>query len=863
MPNPDHHIILPIEGMTCSSCVSRVENALKKVASVEEVAVHLSNQQAFIKAQELIPLQSLIEAVNKAGYRVPQSRLNLHIDAINTPNDVKKIKQTLDQIIGVIDATADLTTHQLHTTYISGLLSPATLLSTLKRIGYTPRSSASLSSPDRDGSDDLSHRHQHSEVKTRADIHHHQDMLNPALEAEGKNRKILFFDVQDWRLGLSLGSAFILIIPMIAEILGLHFHLSLWVQLTLASLVQFFGGYPFYRDSWRALRAGHSTMDTLVTIGTTAAYVLSVVLFFIPSSSMMGSYFESSAVVIALVLLGKRFEQRALLQTNRSVHALMNLWPQRAYQFLNGQLVEISPDDLQPHDKIVVRAFERIPADGTLIAGETTIDESSITGESIPVVKKVGDPVIGGSTNMGELIEVEVSVSKNGGFLSRMIHYVQQAQMEKPPIQRLVDKISAIFVPIVLVIAVLTFLGWYFFGYNADLAIVHAIAVLVIACPCALGLATPTALTAGLGIGAKYGILVKNAHSLEQAKKIKVVIFDKTGTLTEGSPSITQITPNTSTTIPLMMDIVYHIQKRSTHPLAQAVITWVKNNLLPPLSAEDPVVEQKTGKGLLANFGQSQFVLGNEPLLSEYGLDAHSMKAQALVLEQQGHTISWLGQIWPEKKVLGFIAFQDQLRPNASQAIQNLQAQGIVTALISGDNPSLVALTAKQLGISIAKGRVLPEEKAEFLKRMQEQYGAVAMVGDGVNDAPALAKADLSIAISGGSDVAMNTADITLLNRNPVLVGDILQLASLTQRKIWQNLFWAFIYNMIGIVLAASGLLTPIIAGIAMAFSSVSVITNALFLYRWKPASSSFKNLPHPLSPLHQEPKGAHHVQNS
>ena len=853
MPNPTHDIILPIEGMTCGSCVSRVENALKKVASVGDVAVHLSNQQAFIKASKTVALKPLVEAVNKAGYRVPQSHLNWHMANISSARDTQQIEQTLGQIPGVIDATAHLATHQLQITYIPQLVSPTTLAKALEKIGYppqsiTPESPIALGTPDSRGHGSSSPHPQHVE------------MLNNPEELRENRRKLLFWDIPDWRLFLSLGSALVLTIPMMGELWGVHIHLTLWMQLLLASLVQFFGGYPFYRDSWRALRAGHSTMDTLVTIGTTAAYVLSLVLFFTPSLSTMGSYFESSAVVIALVLLGKRFEQRALRQTNRSVHALMNLWPQHAYQFLDGQLVEISPDDLQPQDKIVVRAFERIPADGVLIKGETTIDESSITGESLPVAKKAGDQVIGGSTNMGELIEVEVSASKNSGFLSRMIHYVQQAQMEKPPIQRLVDKISAIFVPIVLVIAFLTFLGWYVFGQDAGLAILHAIAVLVIACPCALGLATPTALTAGLGIGAKYGILVKNAHSLEQAKKIKVVIFDKTGTLTEGLPSITQITPNAGATVPIMMDIVYHIQKSSTHPLAQAVITWVRNNPLSPLSGSDPVVEQKIGKGLFANFGQSQFVLGTEQLLFEYGLDTGSLKAEALALEQQGHTISWLGQLLPQKKIIGFMAFQDQLRPTAAQAIKTLQTQGIITALISGDNPSIVALTAKKLGISIAKGRVLPEEKAAFLQEMRQQYGAVAMVGDGVNDAPALAKADLSIAISGGSDVAMNTADITLLNRNPVLVADILNLALLTQRKIWQNLFWAFIYNMVGIVLAASGLLSPMIAGMAMAFSSVSVITNALFLYRWKPSSSLIQNLSTLLPQIPLEEKGAHHV---
>ena len=821
MNNQVHKLIIPIEGMTCNSCVNRIEQALKQVPFVDAVAVHLSNGSALVKGSEQLTPKPLVDAVVSAGYQVPQTQTNMQFSNTATDAQLEKLLHKLSEMKNIVHVEMQKPERQIRLTHLKNSLAMTSIEQLVREIGLT-----FIVIPD-SPSHSLQQRHHHNNINSEQ----HQHLGELVNHQDTQSRLALLLG--QWRLILSLVSAVILSIPMLGMIIGTHIEINGFVQLSLASFVQVFGGYTFYRDSWRALRHGHSTMDTLVTLGTSAAYLLSIVLFLKSPSANIHLYFETSAIVIALVLLGKRLEQKALRKTNQAVKSLMNLWPQQAYLVQDGQLIATSPDKLQPGDLVRVRPFERIPADGLLKSLEASIDESSITGESNPVIRKSGQQVVGGSTNMGDMIEIQVTHSKNHGFLARMIAYVEQAQMEKPPIQRLVDKISAIFVPLVLGVATVTFAIWYLTGHQFAEASLHAIAVLVIACPCALGLATPTALTAGLGIAARNGILIKNAASLEQAKKIKGIIFDKTGTLTLGKPTLTHIITNEPEQA--MMQKIYAVQRHSTHPLAQAVIDWGQQHLTDTNTIETPNVQVKIGLGLVGDFGSSRFILGTEQLMKEYGVKLDSLSQEALKLEQDGHTVSWFAQIAPISKLYGIMAFIDQLRPNALETVQKLKSKGFKISLLSGDNTSIVQATSQKLGIEHARGRVLPQDKAEILTQLRQQWGAIAMVGDGVNDAPALAKADLSIAMSGASDVAINTADITLLNNNPALVVSVLDLAVLTEKKIWQNLFWAFIYNIIGIILAAIGFLSPTFAGMAMAFSSVSVITNALFLYRWKP----------------------------
>ena len=635
-----------------------------------------------------------------------------------------------------------------------------------------------------------------------------------------------------WPIALAAALSAPLILPMLGVLLGKHWMLNGWLQLALAAPVQFWLGARFYRAGWAALRAGSGNMDLLVAIGTSAAFGLSVYqLLMHGHDPMTPLYFEASAVVITLVLLGKWMEARAKRQTTEAIRALNALRPETARLRLNGQDREVPVAQVVVGDLIVVRPGERIAVDGEIVEGATQVDESLITGESLPVDKHVGDRVTGGAINADGLLVVRTLAVGAESTLARIVRMVESAQAKKAPIQRLVVQVSAVFVPVVIGIAVLTLLGWGLFTGNWQAGLLNAVAVLVIACPCALGLATPTAIMAGTGVAARHGILIKDAEALEVAHKIQIVAFDKTGTLTEGKPELVALEPNGGSRHTLLA-LSAAIQSGSDHPLAKAVTAAaLKDGITPPAATELRAVP---GRGMSALVEGRALRLGSPRFMQELGVAVTVFSARAQALESEGRTVSWLADVTHQPVLLGLLAFGDTLKPSAEAAVSQLHALGLKTALVTGDNHGSAQAVARILGIDLVHAQVLPEDKAALVEQLKARGGTVAMVGDGINDAPALAAADVGIAMSTGTDVAMHAAGITLMRGNPALVADAIDISRRTYAKIRQNLFWAFIYNLVGIPLAAFGLLSPVLAAAAMALSSVSVVLNALLLRRWK-----------------------------
>lgn len=634
-----------------------------------------------------------------------------------------------------------------------------------------------------------------------------------------------------------------LVIAMVAQWLGWEGQISGWLQWLLATPVQFWLGWRFYLAGWHALKVRAGNMDLLVAIGTSAAYGLSVYLLFVPShnGALHHLYFESSTIVITLVLFGKWLESRAKSQTTQAIRALNTLRPEFATVVADGQTQQVSIAMVKVGDVVLVRPGERIAVDGNVQEGDSQVDESLITGESLPVAKKVGDKVTGGAMNGEGALYVKTTAVGAETVLARIVRLVESAQAKKAPIQRLVDKVSAVFVPIVMVIALLTLLVWGLYNGNWESAIINAVTVLVIACPCALGLATPTAIMVGTGVAAQHGILIKDAEALELAHAIKTVAFDKTGTLTEGHPKLiamhsTTKEGDTQNDDQLLM-LAASLQAGSEHPLAKAVTNAANAKGLSLQLAQG--LQALAGKGLVGEVNGQKLYIGSSRLMNELKVNLSKYKEDALLLEQAGHSVSWIAQARPldnfAPKLLGFFAFGDTIKATAQKAIADLSQADIKTVLISGDNQGSAANVASQLGISQYYAQVLPDEKAAIVAELK-QYGLVAMVGDGLNDAPALAVADVGVAMSSGTDVAMHTSGITLMRGDPALIAQAIDISKRTYQKIRQNLFWAFIYNVVGIPLAAMGILSPVLAGAAMALSSVSVISNALLLKFWRPS---------------------------
>ncbi|MCY1171035.1 putative copper-importing P-type ATPase A [compost metagenome] len=623
-----------------------------------------------------------------------------------------------------------------------------------------------------------------------------------------------------------------LVIPMAAMLFGVEWMLPGWVQFALATPVQFWLGARFYRSGWKALKARAGNMDLLVALGTSAGYGLSVYQLMVHGDHGMAHlYFEASAVVITLVLLGKWLETRAKRQTTEAIRALNALRPETARVRRAGHDLELPISQVLRDDIVVIRPGERVPVDGVVVEGASQIDESLITGESLPVAKHEGDKVTGGSVNAEGLLLVKTTAIGAESTLARIVRLVESAQAKKAPIQRLVDRVSEVFVPVVIGIALVTLLGWGLTTGNWQNAILNAVAVLVIACPCALGLATPTAIMAGTGVAARHGILIKDAEALEIAHGVKVVAFDKTGTLTEGKPELVAADAVDGNRLAFLAASA-SIQAGSEHPLARAVMDAAVKEGAQLTSAAK--VRAIAGRGMAAVVAQRDLRLGSTRFMDELGVGLGPLSGRAAELQAQGRTVSWVADITDQPVLLGLLAFGDTVKPTAALAIAKLREQGVRSVLVTGDNRGSAQAVGKQLGIDEIRAEVLPEDKARIVGELKAGGVTVAMVGDGINDAPALAAADVGIAMSTGTDVAMHAAGVTLMRGNPALVADAIDISRRTYAKIRQNLFWAFIYNVVGVPLAAFGLLSPMVAGAAMAFSSVSVVTNALMLRRWK-----------------------------
>jgi Cu+-exporting ATPase len=617
-----------------------------------------------------------------------------------------------------------------------------------------------------------------------------------------------------------------LLAPMMAELAGGHLMPSPWWQLALAAPVQFWLGAPFCRGAWKALRGGTANMDVLVALGTSAAFGLSLYLM---ARGTPHLYFETAAVIIVLVRLGKWLEARAKRRTLKALEALESLRPAEALVRRDGADVTVPAAALRVGDLVVVKPGARIAADGVVTQGRSSVDQSLLTGESRPVEVEADDHVIGGAVNGEGLLLVRVTAVGAESMLSRIVRMVAEAQGAKAPIQRLVDKISAVFVPVVLAVAAVTVAGWLVAGHGWEPAILHAVAVLVIACPCALGLATPTAIMVGTGIGAKHGILIRDAVALETAGATTIVAFDKTGTLTVGKPKLTEIVPAPETARDRALALAAALQQGANHPLAHAVVEAASHLAAPPVSD----LRTLPGRGVAGRADGLSLLLGNARLMRDESIDLANLRAGAERLQDQGNTVSYLADA-EARRSLAVLAFGDAPKPTARQALSALRALGVRSLMLTGDNAAAARHLAGEIGLDDVRAELLPADKVAAVAALKREGETVAMVGDGINDAPALAAADLGIAMATGTDVAIETAGIALMRGDPLLAPAAIDLARATRRKIVQNLVWAFLFNVLGIPLAAMGGLTPIVAGAAMALSSVTVVTNALSLNRWR-----------------------------
>jgi Cu+-exporting ATPase len=785
---------LPIQGMTCASCAGRVERALRKLPEVSNASVNLASEQARIEAPA-DSLPQLIAAIEGAGYSVPSQPLELSVEGMTCASCVGRIERALGKLPGVSQVSVNLADEKARLQVLAGF-DPQLALKAVAAAGYS------------------------------AQLHAERPATDHAQRRLRRERLTLL---------AAIALALPLVLPMLVEPFGLHWMLPAWVQFLLATPVQFIFGARFYRAAWQALKARAGNMDQLVAIGTSAGYGLSLYQWAVtPAGHMPHLYFEASAVIISLILLGKYLESRAKRQTTSAIRALQALRPEHAVRLVDGREERVGIESLALGDRILVKPGERFPVDGEVVEGHSHADEALISGESLPVAKQPGDKVTAGAINGESRLLVETTALGAETVLSRIIRLVEDAQAAKAPIQKLVDKVSQVFVPAVLLIALATLLGWLAFGAPLEDALLNAVAVLVIACPCALGLATPTAIMAGTGVAARHGILIKDAEALEVAHAVRHVAFDKTGTLTEGKPQIVHLGLGEAGEEELLR-LAGGLQQGSEHPLAKAVLQRCaeRHITLPTLSESRALA----GRGIAGEIEGHSLQLGSSRLLQENHLQTGMLADSARAWEAEGRTLSWLIETSNSPRLLGLLAFGDQLKDGAADAIAELRALGITSHLISGDNQGSVAAVASVLGIDEPHAQVLPADKARLIGELR-QHATVVMVGDGINDAPALAAADVGIAMGGGTDAAMHAAGITLMRGDPRLVPAALDISRRTYAKIRQNLFWAFIYNLIGIPLAAAGLLNPMLAGAAMALSSVSVVSNALLLNRWKPKGS-------------------------
>ncbi|MBW7652191.1 heavy metal translocating P-type ATPase [Anoxybacillus sp. ST4] len=791
-------VTLKVTGMTCAACANRIEKVLNKMDGVES-NVNLAMEKATIKydpsKQTIADIETKIENL---GYGVATEKVTLDIEGMTCAACASRIEKGLNRMEGVTSAAVNLATNSAVVEFTEGIASVEDILEKIKKLGYKGQIR-------NEEQDDASRKEERLKQKQR-------------------------------QLAISIILSLPLLYTMIAH---MPFHIGLpmpkllmnpWFQLLLATPVQFYIGGPFYVGAYRALRNKSANMDVLVALGTSAAYFYSLYEAFRTLGNpayMPRLYFETSAVLITLVLVGKYFETLAKGRTTEAISKLLSLQAKEATVIRNGEERKVPLEEVVIGDTILVKPGEKIPVDGTVIAGASSVDESMITGESIPVDKKKGDYVIGSTMNTNGVLTIRAEKVGKDTALANIIKIVEEAQGSKAPIQRMADTISGIFVPIVVGIAVVAFIIWYFFVAPGDLvkALEVAIAVLVIACPCALGLATPTSIMVGTGKGAEQGILFKGGEYLEGTHKINAVLLDKTGTVTKGKPEVTDVLSFQEN----MIDYAVSAESASEHPLAQAIVAYGKENgiIAQPLTQFSALV----GHGIEATVNGKHVLIGTRKLMNERGIEIAEHELAMIKLEDEGKTVMLVAI---EGQLAGMIAVADTIKETSKQAIATLKQMGIDVYMVTGDNKRTAEAIAKQVGIEHVYAEVLPEQKAAIVEQLQKQGKRVAMVGDGINDAPALAKADIGMAIGTGADVAIETADVTLIGGDLMHIPQAIELSRQTMRNIRQNLFWALFYNSVGIPVAAAGLLQPWIAGAAMAFSSVSVVTNALRLKRVK-----------------------------
>lgn len=790
---------MKIAGMSCAACAARIEKGLARLEGVDKAAVNYAAEKANIMYDpSKVSLQEIAAKVENLGYQVLADTAEFKLSGMSCAACATRIEKGLKKLPGVYDAAVNFAAEKVTLQYNANELTPRQIQEKVQKLGYQAHNIADAGEADR-------------ERKVRqAEIHG-----------------------QRFRLILSAVLSFPLLFAMVLHSLGgmmslAEILMNPYLQFTLATPVQFIAGWPFYRGAYAALKNGSANMDVLVAMGTSAAYFFSIANLLTGDPHL---YFETSAILITLIILGKLLEATAKGRTSEAIKALMGLQAKTARVVRSDQELDLPVEEVVVGDSIVVRPGEKVPVDGVILEGTSTLDESMLTGESIPVDKKAGDPVVGATINKFGAFKFQATKVGKDTALAQIVRIVEEAQGSKAPIQRFADVVSGYFAPIVAGIAVLTFLAWYFVldPGNFTRALINFTAVMVIACPCALGLATPTSIMVGTGKGAENGILIKGAEHLENAHRLTTIVLDKTGTITKGQPEVTDIVALTGHSEQEILELAAAAERNSEHPLAQAI---VKRGREKELSLAEPEnFAAIPGHGVKAYLSGRQILVGTRKLMRENDIEIDGILSEVEQLEGQGKTVMLLAV---EQQVAGLIAVADTVKENSAQAVAALQKLGIEIWMLTGDNERAAKAIAGSIGIEHVLAEVLPEHKAEKVVALKKEGKVVAMVGDGINDAPALATADVGFAIGTGTDVAIEAADITLMRGDLGALVAAIKLSKATMRNIKQNLFWALIYNSIGIPVAAAGYLSPLIAGAAMAFSSVSVVLNALRLKGFK-----------------------------